>query len=204
VIGLVGRTQHLWDLLADYQQNTNAGQNRSAAPDRATLEEQLLRSKQKLTLVDLRHGQLAAHPWMTQDHVKALTEDEITRLRLPRDVLRAIEHKLDDATAEGSDRVARLSDYRDPIGQPGFAPKEFGGRWLAAAHRVTGTEWLVLVQEQYEDAIAPAERMRSDLLIYAIAALAVGGGLILMFWYFVTQALTERTSVASREHNRSS
>lgn len=200
VIALVGRTQHLWDLLADYQQNTNSGQSRTEAPDRAELEEQLLQSKQKLTLVDRRHGQLAAHPWMTQDHVKALTEDEITKLRLSDDAMRAIEQKLAATMNGGSDRAARLSDYRDPVGQPGFAPAQFGGRWLAAADRVTGTEWLVLVQEQYDDAIAPAERMRSDLLIYAIAALAVGGGLILMFWYFVTQALTERTSVAPREH----
>jgi len=203
VIALVGRTQHLWDLLADYQQNTGSGKNRSEAPDREKLEEQLLQSKQKLTLIDLRNGQIAAHPWMTKDDVKGLTEDEITKLRLSDDVIRTIEQKLAAAEANDDEVVARLSDYHDPVGQPGFAADSFGGRWLAAAHPVTGTEWLVLVQEQYADAIAPAERMRSDLLIYAIAALAVGGGLILMFWYFVTQALTERTNLAPREANES-
>ncbi len=204
VIALVGRTQHLWDLLADYQQNTGSGKNRSEAPDREKLEEQLLRSKQKLTLIDLRNGQLAAHPWMMKDNVKGLTEGEITQLRLTDDVRRTIEQKLSAAAERDDEAVARLSDYQDPVGQPGFAPDEFGGRWLAAAHPVTGTDWLVVVQEQYGDAIAPAERMRSDLLIYAIAALAVGGGLILMFWYFVTQALTERTSLTPRGSSGSS
>ena len=203
VIALVGRTQHLWDLLADYEQSAGAGHRRDQPLDRDLLAEQLLQSKQKLTLIDLRNGQVAAHPWMSEKHVKGLTEDEVTKLRLSTDVIRAIEQKLSVAAANNDEEfVATLSDYRDPIGQPGFAPGQFGGRWLAAAHRVTGTEWLVLVQEQYDDAIAPAERMRSDLLVYAIAALAVGGGLILMFWYFVTQALTERTSLAPREPHK--
>ncbi|MBA3314616.1 MAG: protein kinase [Planctomycetota bacterium] len=194
VIGLLGRTQHLWELLADYEQNTSLGMGKEMTTDQAAIEMRLMQSKQQLSLVDLRNMQLVAHPWMTLDHVKDLTETEISRLRISSDVAKAIERKLDQDSDDLNEVAARLSEYRDPVGQAGFAPRLYGGRWLAAAQPVVGTEWLVLVQERYDSAIAPAERMRSDLLVYAVAALAVGGGLIVMFWYFVTQALTERST----------
>src|SRR5690606_26873497 len=83
-------------------------------------------------------------------------------------------------------------------GGEGFAPDDFGGRWLAAARPVAETDWVAIVQERYATAVAPAEEMRSELFLYAIAALAVGGGLIVIFWYFVTQALTERSRTGQR------
>jgi hypothetical protein len=176
VVGVLGRTQHLWDLLMDYKQNAEASPG----------------AGEQLALIDMRDWQVVAHPWMNASHVMTLDDSEVARLRLTREDAREIE------LAVAVDDAARLTDYRDPVGGPGFAPGEYGGRWLAAARPVAGTKWLAVVQEPYELAIAPAERMRSDLLLYAVAALAVGGGLIVTFWYFVTQALTQRTTIRPR------
>lgn len=198
VIGVLGRTQHLYDLLADYEQQAASGADKGTTVDPSEVAQRMLESKQQLALIDMRNLQLVAHPWMTLDHVKDLSEEEIAQLRISEKAAREIEQQLGPASPGVAEGTVQIHDYRDPVGKADFAPEQFGGHWLAAARPVVGTEWLVLVQERRDSAIASAERMRSDLLVYAVAALAVGGGLILMFWYFVTQALTERTNISSR------
>ncbi len=180
VIAILGRTQHLWELLDDYKQGVSRFQGNDG---------------EHLVLIDRRDWQLVAHPWLTSHHVKTLDDSEIERLRLPERRARQIESEL-SPNDEGD--VVEFDDYRDPVGVAGFAPSEYGGRWLAAFRPVGNTEWIAVVQERYETAVAPAEKMRSELLLYAVAALAVGGGLVVTFWYFVTQALTERSTSGTR------
>ncbi|HEX6984870.1 MAG TPA: serine/threonine protein kinase [Planctomycetaceae bacterium] len=187
VIAVLGRTQHLWELLEDYEQDGSA--------DEAAAEDDEDGVKQRLTLIDRRNWQLVAHDWLTKEHAIGLSDDEMARLRIAREDAAELEARLAGAEA---DEAVRIDDYRDPVGQPGFAPEEYGGRWLAAVRPVAGTDWLAVVQERHAAAIAPAERMRSELLLYAVAALAVGGGLVVTFWYFVTQALTERSATGTR------
>lgn len=185
VIGVLGRTQHLWELLADYEL--------TASPDRDGVE-------QILALVDRRDKdwRLIAHPWLTSQHVKELSDADVSKLTVSPEDVTEIAQKLGSGTVSRDGRAAQLDDYNDPIGRVGFAPKEFGGTWLAAIRPVAETGWLAIVQERRSSAITPAERMRSDLLMYVLAALAVGGGLILTFWYFVTQALTDRSTTPQR------
>lgn len=176
VVAVLGRTQHLWELLEDYKQGVSTFEGKDA---------------EQLVLVDHRNWQLVAHPWMTSEHVKNLDDAEVERLRLSTEESRSMEAAF-GASGDDGDAV-KMSAYYDPVGTAGFAPSEYGGRWLAAARPVGNTEWIAIVQERYVTAVAPAEKMRSELLLYAIAALAVGGGLVVTFWYFVTQALTERS-----------
>ncbi|MGC1272679.1 MAG: serine/threonine protein kinase [Planctomycetaceae bacterium] len=176
VIAVLGRTQHLWELLEDYKQGVSTFQGKDA---------------EQLVLVDHRNWQLVAHPWMTSEHVKNLDDAEVERLRLPTGKAHSLEAAFAASGDEGD--AVKIVDYRDPVGTADFAPFEYGGQWLAAARPVGDTEWIAIVQERYVTAVAPAEKMRSELFLYAVAALAVGGGLVVTFWYFVTQALTERS-----------
>lgn len=202
-IAQLGRTQHLWELLGDYEQSTDA---RLATSELAQDEaEQSNKIEQQLVLIDRRNWQLVAHPWMTEAHVKQLDDEAVSQLQLAQSIVDQLDpalKRIDERIEAGRETSAvKLSHYRDPVGQPQFAPEQYGGIWLAAAYPVTGTDtdWVALVQEQRNAAVASAERMRSQLFIYAGAALAVGGGLIVTFWYFVTQALAER---ATRESPR--
>jgi hypothetical protein len=189
IIGVLGRTQHLWELLADYEQGAGASDENGV--------------ERLIALIDGRDWKLVAHEWMTEEHVKGMSHEEAARLRLsPQQAERLARTLASPAVREGD--AALLHDYRDPVAESGFDPEHYGGVWLAAVRPVAGTGetyetgWLAIVQERYDAAIAPAERMRSELLLYAVAALAVGGGLIVTFWYFVTQALRESSAMSRR------
>ena len=194
VIAQLGRTQHLWELLGDYEQTPRTPGESDKPTDGSTPRAPAEPSKieQKLALIDRRNGQLVAHPWMTEAHVKELDTESVANLRLSGATRARLDPALERIDSGEKTSAVQLPFYQDPVGQPEFAPEKYGGIWLAAAYPVAGTEWVALVQEQRDAAVASAERMRSDLFMYAGAALIVGGGLIVTFWYFVTQALAER------------
>lgn len=196
VIGVLARTQHLSELLADYEQEAGTSRGGADASDAVP-------GQRFLALIDSRDGRLVAHPWMTRENLATLSDEEAERLVIPEgDVAGII--RASRATDDGGD-VATVSDYVDPVGTSGVAP-EYRGGWLAAFRLIPGTSkqdtgWLAVVQERKDAVLAPAERMKTELLLYALAALAVGGGLIVMFWYFVTQALTERAGGPPRRES---
>jgi len=188
VIGVLARTQHLWELLEDYERQTG---------ERHPAERAQGVRKRLLALVDSRDWRLVAHPWMTEGHLEELSDADAAKLAIPVRQRAAVRGALTaDAVVNDGD-AATLSDYIDPVAASGSGGGGYGGEWLAALRPVPGTSesgggWLAVVQERKEAVLAPAERMKSELLVYAAAALAVGGGLIVTFWYFVTQAITGR------------
>lgn len=204
VIAQLGRTQHLWELLEDYKQSGDSASpviapvqggalGEESTPDR-DLQNPVPSGKieQQLVLVDRRNWQVVDHPWLTREQVVQFDDATLSRLRIDPALAKRLNDELRKIDAGEQDSAIQMANYRDPVGQEFREAKEYGGVWLAAAYPVTATDWVALVQENRDSAVASAEKMRSQLFIYAGAALAVGGGLIVTFWYFVTQALAQR------------
>lgn len=192
VIAVLARTQHLWELLQIHDHGI------SGHPEAA--------SGQIMALIDSRDWRLVAHPWMTEEHARNLSNAEAAKLRIPDGEAFLVAKAVAEDRAKGHGLAGTVDGYRDPVATSGVAPRDFGGEWLAAFRPIVGTSeqatgWLAVVQERKDAVLAPAERMKTELLLYAVAALAVGGGLIVMFWYFVTQALTERAGGVPRSEN---
>lgn len=204
VIAQLGRTQHLWELLEDYKQSGNSAsllvaddqENVSGeestpnrAPAKAARSGEIV---QQLVLVDRRNWQLVDHPWLTREQVVKFDDEMLSRLRIAQPLTERLESELRKIDSGEQDAAVQIANYRDPIGQEFADAREYAGIWLASAYPVAATDWVAIVQENRDSAVASAEKMRSQLFIYAGAALAVGGGLIVTFWYFVTQALAQR------------
>jgi hypothetical protein len=79
--------------------------------------------------------------------------------------------------AEGG--FAADDDYADPVG--GRHP-EYGGRWLAGFAPVPGTDLVVLVQQPYDEAVAPHRAFFRRFLEWVAAAAAVGVLLVVGLW----------------------
>lgn len=200
VIAVLARTQHLWDLLEDYKRG--AGEREADEPHAGSGSREE-REGQVLALIDSRDWRVVTHPWMDEENVKKLSDEDERRLMVPAGQADEIERLLTSERVTQEGEAVTVDGYRDPVAQNGFAPDAYGGEWLAAFRPVAGTSrngtgWLAVVQERKDAVLAPAERMKSDLLLYAVAALVVGGGLVVTFWYFVTQALTERAGTLPR------
>jgi hypothetical protein len=75
--------------------------------------------------------------------------------------------------------------YTDPVAA---GRAEFGGEWLAAAHRVrvgpekVDTGWVVLVQERRDGVLEPVRDLRTRLALAGLAALVLGFGLVALMW----------------------
>ncbi|HVX10994.1 MAG TPA: serine/threonine protein kinase [Pirellulales bacterium] len=144
------------------------------------------------------------------------TLDRLDRLRERR----RKPHSDDPHEAEALNELARIENYRDPIGG------EFVGRWLAAAEPVEimarsnlnsrDTGWIVIVQERYRAAVAPVQELRQRLLLQAILATTAVAMAFVGIWGFVILVLNEsprlrwfdrwrrRTGHASHGHTPSS
>jgi eukaryotic-like serine/threonine-protein kinase len=71
--------------------------------------------------------------------------------------------------ARGPPPFVSDDDYADPVAERGHP--EFSGRWLTGSARVGNTELIVLVQQRYEEAVAPYQAFVRRFLLIA-------GGLI--------------------------
>lgn len=170
VIGVLARTTHLEQLLADYKRHV-AGQ-RTGGVDRV------------VALVDARDGKLLDHPWMEAESaaVESLIVDEAVaeKLKLSQNANR---------TGLSSTSVDRDAAYRDPVGRH---DPLYEGYWLVAFSPVGDTSWTVIVQERRDRALKPIEDMRKGMMNYALSALVVSGGLILLLVYLVKLGLSDR------------
>jgi hypothetical protein len=189
VIGVLARTTHLGQLLAEYGRSIQT-ENRIIA------------------LVDGRNWHLLDHPWMTPENVGKLISDRsesaadteesrraslaaYAKLKLPDETIEKLE-RLETAAAANQDLGTddRDEHYKDPVAT--LDPKEYSGEWLAAFSPVGQYGWTVIVQERKTAAQRPLEQMRSDMLRYGLWALVVGTALIGLLWYFVLRAMNER------------
>ncbi|MBT6156471.1 MAG: protein kinase [Planctomycetaceae bacterium] len=191
VIGVLGRTTHLGQLLADYERHV-VGQG-TGEVDRV------------VALINARDGKLLDHPWMTPENLKAtgssepLTVDATLGMKLKQ----LVTSNREGDAALGIDRDAV---YRDPVGK--ISAEEYGVDWLAAFSPVGKTGWIAVVQERRREALLPIEVMRGGMINNALMALVVAGGLIVLLLYFVKRGLSDRglrlgtaIAAASRIHS---
>ena len=175
VIGVLARTVHLGDLLANYKARLQGeGENEVA---------------RVIALADNRGWELLDHEWMTQENLAGRdpTESFVLSKRF-REKLARLGRA---GPADGNDRDPA---YEDPIGQ--LAPDKYGGTWLAAFAPVGQTGWTAIVQEPRPAALRPIDAMQSEVLSHGLWAIIVSCTLVGLLWYFVARALSDRGPAA--------
>lgn len=187
VIGVLGRSIQLGDLLAEYKQTIQQSSQ--------------LQTDQPIALVDVRNGNLLDHPWVTpatsatSSPLEQLSEPELDKLVVIGPVLddfRELSRRVArDPKDVGVQDLAKQIKYRDPVGQ--IEPK-YDDLWLASVWPVEGTDWVTVVQVRKSDARKPVQDLRSGLLWYGLWALVVCAGLIAVMWYFVLRAMANGRS----------
>ena len=178
VVGVLARTTHLGQLLADYGRRIHG--NRGDDINRM------------IALVDSRGWRLLDHPWIeNQKNLQDLPEETLEKLRLTGPItgklarLQQQEEASDDANLDDRD-----DEYLDPVRH--IDESAYGGKWLAAFAPVGNTPFLAIVQERRDTALKPVQEMRDGLSRHGAWALGVCCGLILLFWYIVQRALNDR------------
>lgn len=149
-----------------------------------------------------RRGAILEHPGLRSllkqnaptDDRFYLSAGAIERLNKLRE-LRQEPHSDDPAAAERLNALARIDDYRDPIGG------DYDGHWLAAAEPVEvvgrsdmksrDTGWAVIVQERHQAAVAPVDDLRRRLLWQAKAATTLVAVVLAALWGFLISVLNE-------------
>lgn len=181
VIGVLARTAHLEQLLADY--DTEIRQPDSARVDRI------------IALADRRDGILLGHPWMTPRKTEDETGQQPTpasaALTLGEDLVRRLNTvgRNNQGGLKNTKLDFTVENYIDPAEKQ---DSDYAGPWLAAFSSVGRTNWAAIVQEQRAAAWEPVEEMQQRLERYGAWALAACCALIGVLWYFVYRTLSER------------
>jgi eukaryotic-like serine/threonine-protein kinase len=183
VIGILARTTHLSELLADHETAIRGQDNDDV--DRV------------IALVDRRDWELLDHQWMTEENLKDLPDEIFRRLKLSPSAVRTLSRLEQQAANTPNSGLAVADDqYEDPIGR--IDPETYGGLWLAAfapvgpVAGVGDARWTAVVQERRDQALYPIEEMQRSLRRYGLVALIVSGALIGVLWYFVARAMNDR------------
>jgi hypothetical protein len=97
-------------------------------------------------------------------------------------------------------RQAGDDDYADPVASLDSA---YGGRWLAGFAPVGNTEFMVIIQERFDEAIERTVISFGELALWAVAGVAVlimllGGGAWVLWGRFATQPRTGPLGAAQR------
>ncbi|QDT38047.1 serine/threonine protein kinase [Stratiformator vulcanicus] len=195
VIAVLARTTHLGQLLDEFSRESRESKT------------------SVLAVVDARDGELLDHQWMTAEHLDLnriksndhpwilIEKDGRTgtefRVLVPPKIERGVSAAFDEAARRVQSGVpdkkpVREAAYFDPFRRAPFGAAPYEGRWLAAFAPIEDTGWIALVQQRYDEVVRPVEQMRRSFARYGIAALICGAALILVLWYFVSQALTGR------------
>lgn len=179
VIGVLGRSLALGQLLADYSKLVEDGD--AAGP---------VTPHHAIGIVDLRSWKLLDHPWMTTENLKDLPDEQFEKLTVP-EAQRPRLKQLAEAVAKHIDTQATDRDpyYIDPIST--VDGSQTRTEWLAAFWPVEETPWVAVVQERREDALGPVREIEQGIVFYAIAGLSLCGLVLGGVWYFVWRTMTE-------------
>ncbi|REJ72612.1 MAG: serine/threonine protein kinase [Planctomycetota bacterium] len=181
VLGVLASTLHLSELLSHWEAMVGATEESSARPDRFLALVNVSRSGDEGVPV----ATLLDHPWMTEQHLRAVpSEEELDALmdRLGLDRQTAAELK---RLREGEIRQHRVRDYRDPIARE--AP-EYAGAWLAVFAPVEDTPWVAVVQERSNTALAPIADVTNIFYQAGLVAILVFAVLLAVLWYLINRA----------------
>ncbi len=175
VIGILARTVHLTDLLAEYTGIIRGQEN----PDTSRI----------IALADHRDGRILAR--MATENGESqdgLPHGEEFILGSEQIINLARLHSL-VAQQESVSGVDRTDDYKDPV-----ESKQEGSTdlWLATFWPVGETGWTAIVQERKNETLRPVDQMQSDLGRFAITAIGVSCVLIGALWFVVWRSLDDR------------
>jgi hypothetical protein len=96
------------------------------------------------------------------------------------------EFQLPDLRPGLSPEQAMDAHYQDPVAT---RDGRFAGRWLAGFAPVGNTEFVVVVQQRYDEVVEPDQKVLLDLLAWAGAALLLGVLCVAgLYWYGVRRA----------------
>ena len=178
VIGVLARTTHLTELLAQYEPSIHG--NGGTNVDRV------------IALIDHRNGKLLAHPWMTEENLQRLSENKFDAWTVDSLLVKRLQQLAEDRDRpDAANQASRDDDYRDPVRHVGATT--YGGEWLAAFWPVGETGWTAVVQERKEVALKPVEDLQAWLVRHALWSLVVSCALIAMLLLLVLHALNTRT-----------
>jgi serine/threonine protein kinase len=166
VIGVLARTTHLGQLLAEYKPSIHGQYG----------------VERTISLIDDRDWQLIENSQLQADFLPDLAEEQLASLRLTDEM----KSRFGDRTHQSN---VRFVDYVDPVSS---IDPQFEGEWLAAASAVGGTPWWAIVQERKSTVLRPVYEMKSTIIRYAWFALAVSGVVVAVLWYFVLKSINER------------
>lgn len=181
VIGVLGRSMQLGQLLSPYVPGNRHEANGDDDGDRT----------RKIVLIDDRNWQLLDHPWMSEERLDGVTNEEVRQLRLSAEVIARLRPTPSIGEPTEVPVVIQMRDYIDPVGQ--FDPDDYGGEWLAAFCRVGDTGWFAIVQERKSAVLRPVDALAARLRRDGAWALVVSGVLIGTLWLVVLRGLKERS-----------
>lgn len=168
VIGILGRTIHLTDLLRQWEDRIRAGQTEANVhPDDLFL-----------SLVDSREqpAHLLDHRWMEPANMQLLRNDKRLKSILEVDAVQL-------AKMQSTDRDA---NYTDPLAD--VAP-QYAGTWLAAFAPVGETGWIAVVQERRDEAARPMQELYHVFLEYGVWALGIFAAAMTLLWGLIQRSL---------------
>jgi len=179
VIGVFARTAHLGDLQERLGQRFKSSDGGSI--------------RRVISLIDSREWRILDHPALSDLQSSSdTTTEELTAILPTLDLDRETQQLIrlqSQATQSGE---VRLQSYRDPVSSlSASVATEYGGEWIAALAPVQGVQspWMVIVQEDKAEALAPIGDMSADATRQAIIGIGTALTLLTIIWGFVWKAL---------------
>ncbi|WP_437227960.1 serine/threonine protein kinase [Planctomicrobium sp. SH661] len=174
VIGVLGRTIHISDLLKQWEQRIDGPSRPGTTPY----------SKDRLlSLVDMREDPplILDHPWLKANTLGKAGDSTVAKeaLRLTPDE----EFNLRRAVRTGEG----IPDYRDPFVE---MDPTYDGEWLASVAKTPGIDWIAIVQERKADAIQPMKDLNWIFLRYALLLLLIFACMLGLLWWLMQRAVT--------------
>ncbi|QDT65012.1 serine/threonine protein kinase [Calycomorphotria hydatis] len=176
VIGILARSMYLGELLTDFREQSASGNGEGP--------------HQVMAICDGRTGDLLDHPWFTPERLTKMSSEDFDKLQvvLPESLTSPSDFR--ELPKQGTRfEPLRLTDYQDPIDACGWEGTSEDNHWLAAFCPIRGPGWIAIVQERREEVVSPVNQMRTNFARFGVVGLLGGCGLIVLFWYFGSQAL---------------
>lgn len=169
VIGVLGRTIHLTNLLLQWE---------------ARIRESAGREERDgdffLSLVDTREQPpvLLDHQWMTPAHLKPLKDNAKLKHMLQLDPHEFAEFRKQQVNPA----------YLDPLKE---VDPQFLGEWLAACADVGGTGWVAIVQERRTKAVEPMAELYWLFFQYGAWMSVVFIAMLFLLWWIIQKVSQE-------------
>lgn len=182
VIGVLGRSIHLTDLLSKWEERIREGT--SNAGEAAISEEDIF-----LSIIDMHVDapMFLDHHWMTQENLAQYSE----RVEDSADDRRLKEFlALSKAEIEQFKNRDRSYNYADPLAARLKAiddpnASKYEGVWLAAFSEVNQAGWLAIVQERRSRVVAPMLELYDVFLRYGLWTLMLFCIVLTALWWLI-------------------